>query len=77
MNCVYINKQNLNFLLILFLLSCIKPYYFPHRLDVWNAKAVVKVDDTDQGIIAGLHAGCWTVGVAKTVSNLMTSLKRH
>ena len=40
------------------------------RLDVWNAKAVVKVDDTDQGIIAGIHAGCWTVGVAKTVNIL-------
>ena len=42
-------------------------HFFP-SLDIWNAKAVVKVDDTDQGIIAGLHAGCWTVGVAKTVS---------
>jgi len=28
----------------------------------------VKVDDTGSGIEAGLHAGCWTVGVAKTVS---------
>ena len=28
----------------------------------------MKVDDTDTGIEAGLHAGCWTVGVAKTVS---------
>jgi phosphonoacetaldehyde hydrolase len=42
-------------------------------LDIWNAKAVIKVDDTDQGIVAGLHAGCWTVGVAKTVSILMTA----
>jgi beta-phosphoglucomutase-like phosphatase (HAD superfamily) len=31
-------------------------------------QAVVKVDDTGSGIEAGLHAGCWTVGVAKTVS---------
>jgi phosphonoacetaldehyde hydrolase len=42
---------------------------FNFRLDIWNARAVVKVDDTDQGIIAGLHAGCWTVGVAKTVNH--------
>merc|ERR1719461_1347274 len=27
---------------------------------------VVKVDDTTSGIVAGLNAGCWTVGVAKT-----------
>ena len=30
-------------------------------------QAVVKVDDTTGGIEAGLHAGCWTVGIAKTV----------
>ena len=36
-------------------------------LDVWNSKCVVKVDDSDAGIVAGLHAGCWTVGIAKTV----------
>ena len=28
----------------------------------------MKVDDTTGGIEAGLNAGCWTVGVAKTVS---------
>ena len=28
----------------------------------------MKVDDTTSGIVAGLHAGCWTVGIAKTVS---------
>ena len=28
---------------------------------------MVKVDDTTSGIEAGLHAGCWTVGIAKTV----------
>ena len=27
----------------------------------------MKVDDTTSGIEAGLIAGCWTVGVAKTV----------
>jgi len=36
------------------------------RLDVFPALAVVKVDDTTSGIVAGLNAGCWTVGVAKT-----------
>ena len=30
-------------------------------------QAVVKVDDSGPGIIAGLNAGCWTVGIAKTV----------
>lgn len=36
------------------------------RLDVWPVQAVVKVDDTTGGIKAGLHAGCWTVGISKT-----------
>merc|ERR1711872_643647 len=36
------------------------------KLDVYPAKAVVKVDDTTGGIEAGLMAGCWTVGIAKT-----------
>ena len=37
------------------------------KLDVSPIEAVVKVDDTVDGIRAGLAAGCWTVGVAKTV----------
>ena len=37
------------------------------NMDVYPAQAVVKVDDTTSGITAGLNAGCWTVGVAKTV----------
>jgi len=36
------------------------------RMDVSPAMAVVKVDDTTSGIVAGLVAGCWTVGIAKT-----------
>ena len=28
---------------------------------------MVKVDDTTSGIVAGINAGCWTVGIAKTV----------
>ena len=37
------------------------------NMDISPASAVVKVDDTASGIVAGLTAGCWTVGVAKTV----------
>jgi hypothetical protein len=40
----------------------------PYSLTFKMLQAVVKVDDTDSGIEAGLHAGCWTVGIAKTVS---------
>lgn len=36
------------------------------KLDVWSPSSVVKVDDTTGGIKAGLHGGCWTVGIAKT-----------
>lgn len=37
------------------------------RLDLnCPAAAVVKCDDSAPGIIAGLHAGTWTVGIAKT-----------
>ena len=32
-------------------------------LQVWPARAVVKVDDTVPGLLEGRHAGCWTVGV--------------
>ncbi|GGE04935.1 phosphonoacetaldehyde hydrolase [Aureimonas endophytica] len=33
-------------------------------LGVWPAARVVKVDDTGVGIEEGVHAGCWTIGVA-------------
>jgi phosphonoacetaldehyde hydrolase len=33
-------------------------------LGVWPAAAVVKVDDTEPGIVEGIAAGCWTIGVA-------------
>jgi len=36
------------------------------HLDIWQTKCVVKVDDSAAGIVAGNHAGCWTVGIAKT-----------
>lgn len=32
-----------------------------------NPKRLLQVDDTVDGIREGLSAGCWTVGVAKTV----------
>ena len=40
---------------------------FQVNMGVFPAQAVVKCDDTTSGIVAGLHAGCWTVGIAKTV----------
>ena len=33
-------------------------------LGVWWPATVVKVDDTEVGILEGLHAGTWTVGVS-------------
>merc|ERR1711862_1067597 len=36
------------------------------NMGLFPAQAVVKCDDTTSGIVAGLHAGCWTVGIAKT-----------
>jgi len=36
------------------------------KLDVFPVSAVVKCDDSAPGIQAGLNAGCWTVGIAKT-----------
>ena len=39
------------------------------RLDVNPVEAMVKVDDTADGVKEGTSAGCWSVGLAKTVSN--------
>ncbi|CAG0887641.1 unnamed protein product [Darwinula stevensoni] len=36
------------------------------RLQVQPMEAIIKVDDTTEGIKEGLAAGCWTVGIAKT-----------
>jgi len=36
------------------------------RLGVYPMAAIAKVDDTVAGIEAGLNAGAWTIGVAKT-----------
>ena len=38
-----------------------------NNLFMITLQAVVKCDDTTSGITAGLNAGCWTVGIAKTV----------
>lgn len=40
------------------------------KLDVSPIEAIVKVDDTADGMKEGLHAGCWTVGLAKTVRDV-------
>lgn len=39
-----------------------------------QAPSVVKVDDTAPGLAEGLHAGCWTVGVAASGNALGWSL---
>ncbi|XP_070581127.1 phosphonoacetaldehyde hydrolase-like [Ptychodera flava] len=36
------------------------------KLDVHPIEAIVKVDDTVDGVREGITAGCWSVGVAKT-----------
>ena len=38
------------------------------RLDVNPIEAIVKVDDTADGVKEGTSAGCWSVGLAETVS---------
>ena len=37
------------------------------KLDVNPIEAIVKVDDTADGVWEGTSAGCWSVGLAKTV----------
>ncbi len=44
------------------------------RLGVWPMEAMVVVDDTVPGLEAGLNAGMWTVGVAKSGNELGLSL---
>ena len=36
------------------------------RLGVYPMAAIAKVDDTAPGIEAGIHAGTWTIGIART-----------
>ena len=40
------------------------------RLDVNPIAAIVKVDDTKDGVREGTSAGCWSVGLARTVSRI-------
>jgi phosphonoacetaldehyde hydrolase len=44
-------------------------------LGVWPAASVIKVDDTVPGIIEGLAAGCWTVGIAATGNGMGLSVE--
>ena len=44
------------------------------RLSVWPMEAIVIVDDTIPGLEAGLNAGMWTVGVAKSGNELGLSV---
>ncbi|XP_042238501.1 phosphonoacetaldehyde hydrolase-like isoform X2 [Homarus americanus] len=43
------------------------------RMDVSPIEAIVKVDDTVDGIKEGLTAGCWTIAVAKTGNYMAAS----
>jgi phosphonoacetaldehyde hydrolase len=43
-------------------------------LDAFPLSAVVKVDDTIPGILEGLNAGMWTVGVTRSGNELGLSL---
>ena len=40
------------------------------ELDINPISAIVKVDDTKEGIREGTSAGCWSVGLARTVSEI-------
>ena len=44
------------------------------KLDISPIESIVKVDDTADGIREGLHAGCWTVGIAKTVRKYLYTI---
>ena len=41
------------------------------RLDVNPISAIVKVDDTKDGVREGTSAGCWSVGLARTVGEII------
>jgi len=43
------------------------------KLDINPIQAVVKVDDTADGVSEGVTAGCWSIGLARTVSTIDTS----
>lgn len=45
------------------------------QLDVNPISAIVKVDDTKDGIREGTSAGCWSVGLARTVSIFPIKMK--
>ena len=41
------------------------------KLDISPIQAVVKVDDTADGVREGITAGCWSIGLARTVSEII------
>ena len=41
------------------------------KLDINPIAAIVKVDDTVDGVREGTSAGCWSIGLARTVSHLV------
>ena len=47
------------------------------KLGISPIEAIVKVDDTVDGVREGLHAGCWTVGLAKTVRIMYIIVHLH
>jgi phosphonoacetaldehyde hydrolase len=46
-------------------------------LEVWPAWSAVKVDDTEPGILEGINAGTWTVGVAASGNAMGLSRDEH
>ena len=44
------------------------------RMDVNPIEALVKVDDTADGVKEGTSAGCWSVGLARTVSCFLDTI---
>ncbi len=52
-------------------------YRLMQNLGVYPASSVVKVGDTIADVQAGLHAGCWTVGVCDSSSLMGLSLQEY
>lgn len=47
------------------------------ELDVWPARACVKVDDAEVGIEEGCVAGCWTVGLSGSGNGVGLGLEEY
>jgi phosphonoacetaldehyde hydrolase len=46
-------------------------------MNIWPARACVKVDDATVGIEEGRHAGCWTIGLAASGNGVGLSLEAY